>query len=187
MAEASQPIADPPLTLTSVLDDSKPGYMQPRVILHVEDNEADAFLLSYAIERVAAPLQVQWVKNGTEAIDYLSGSGPYQDRSRFPWPELVLLDVNLPALNGFEVLNWARKQPQLQKLPIVMLSSSNLEENVQRAKQLGANRYVVKSSDFRQAVEAVSCIVAGSHAPENSHTTGGAPNFRPRMKGQPKK
>ncbi len=129
--------------------------MGKRVILHVEDSEADAFLFAQELEIESPELSLQRVNNGTKALEYLSGTGAFADRSRYPVPELLLLDINLPGLNGFNVLAWARSQPALHDLRIWMVSSSDLQEDVERARQLGADRYLVKDPTFHQVVDAV--------------------------------
>jgi len=122
----------------------------PKTVLLAEDDENDAFLLMYAFKlaEVSNPLIV--VRNGQEAIWYLNAEGPYSDREKFPWPCVLLLDLKMPLMNGFDVLEWL-KDPQHRKgLPVIVLSSSDEESDVQRAMALGANAYRVKSCDFNK-------------------------------------
>jgi DNA-binding response OmpR family regulator len=81
-------------------------------------------------------------------MEYLSGSGPYENRSEHPLPSLVLLDLKLPRKSGFEVLSWIRSQNNLRRLRVVMLTSSRQNDDINRAAELGANAFVVKSVDF---------------------------------------
>jgi CheY-like chemotaxis protein len=89
---------------------------------------------------------VSHVEDGQQAIDYLSGKNSFADRARFPLPALVLLDIKLPFMSGFEVLRWIREQSNFPKLPVIMLTSSNQECDIERAYAFGANAYLVKPS-----------------------------------------
>ena len=126
-----------------------------KVVLHVEDSEDDAFFLQRAVTKNSPALTVRRVSDGGKALEYLTGAGAFKDRERFPLPELVLLDLKLPGLDGFDVLAWTRAQPALHNLPIFVLSSSALESDIRKAKELGADRYLVKSADFKEAADAV--------------------------------
>lgn len=116
-------------------------------ILQIEDREEDVFLLEYAFKRADIKNTVRVAADGQEAIDYLSGTGKFADRTRFPFPCLVLLDLKLPYKMGLEVLEWIRQQPTLRWLIVIILSSSVNEGDVQRAYELGANGFLVKPSD----------------------------------------
>jgi CheY-like chemotaxis protein len=87
------------------------------------------------------------------AMDYLSGSGAYADRQKFPLPCLVLLDLNLPMRAGLEVLEWIRQQPNLKKLVVVVFSSSALSTDIDRAYELGANSYITKPMELEKTME----------------------------------
>src|SRR5439155_21926607 len=95
---------------------------------------------------------VQSVTDGDEALDYLEGKPPFSDRELYPVPRLVLLDLKMPRVSGFEVLSWVRADPALQVMPVVVLSSSSHDVDVRRAYQLGANSYVVKPVAFDSLV-----------------------------------
>lgn len=114
------------------------------VVLLVEDNPRDARLIQRAMEKARMLNAVQVQSDGEAAIEYLAGTPPYDDRDRYPLPELVLLDLKLPRKNGFEVLEWLRAQPGLKRLPVVVLTSSDETPDVSRAYDLGANSYLVK-------------------------------------------
>jgi len=113
-------------------------------ILLVEDDQNDVFFIQYAFEvaNITNPLQI--VGDGQQAIDYLRGAGKYADRSRFAFPSLVLLDLKLPYVHGFEVLRWTRQQPSLNEVSVVVLASSPEERDLQKARELGAKSYLVK-------------------------------------------
>jgi CheY-like chemotaxis protein len=121
-------------------------------ILLVEDQEDDIFMITHAFERgcISNPLHV--VRDGEEAIAYLTGDGVFADRCKFPIPGLVLLDLQLPRLNGFDVLRWIRQQPHLGAVRVIVLTASTNVRDVNLAYQLGANSFLVKSEDFQQLV-----------------------------------
>jgi CheY-like chemotaxis protein len=113
-------------------------------ILLVEDNDDDVFAMQRALRKAQVSHSLQVVSNGEKAINYLSGSGGYADRAYYPLPSLVFLDLKLPYVTGFEVLAWMREQPGLDKMPVVVLSSSAEEMDRDRASALGAHLYLVK-------------------------------------------
>ena len=133
--------------------------MNAGVILHVEDDENDAFFVEHAFALAKLDVTLRQVRNGQEAVDYLEGTGPYCDRRAFPPPELLLLDLKMPVLNGFEVLAWVRSQPSFRTLPVFVLSSSEYEEDQQRAKQMGATGYVIKTPGFENVIRIVSNLI----------------------------
>ena len=134
--------------------------MKPTAVLHVEDDPNDAFLFRHALGKAELPLEIQHVCNGQQAIDYLSGKGDFSDRTQFPLPRLVLLDLKLPLLNGFEVLAWARSHNEFQRLPVFVLSSSDLPEDVSEAKRLGADDFFVKTDTFDDVIQALKNVSA---------------------------
>lgn len=117
-----------------------------RPILYAEDDENDAVLTNYAFEKaeILNPLVV--VADGKTAIEYLAGTGQYSNRTKYPLPCLVLLDLKLPRASGMEVLEWIRSQPTVCTLPVLMLTSSNQDSDIHRAYILGANGYLIKPS-----------------------------------------
>jgi CheY-like chemotaxis protein len=142
------------------------------VFLLVEDSENDAILIRRAFQKgnIINPLQV--VTNGDQAIAYLKGEGAFANRAEYPLPELVLLDLKLPGIDGFQVLRWIRQQSELKALRVVVLTSSDRIQDVNLAYQLGANSFLVKPVDFERFVE-ISQALKGywlwlSKAPEVS-------------------
>ncbi len=117
-----------------------------KTILLVEDEENDVFFLKHSFKEVGILNPLQVAVDGQEAMDYLSGNGEYADRERFPLPCLTLLDLKLPRVMGLEVLKWMREQPALKTLIVIILTSSRLGPDIERAYQLGANAYLVKPS-----------------------------------------
>ena len=119
-------------------------------ILLVDDSESDIFLLRTAFKKAPFSALLAEVSNGAEAIAYLAGEGPYSDRNQYPLPVIVLLDLNMPMKNGFDVLEWLRTQPTLRRLTTVILTASLRMEDVERAYDLGANSFLVKPSSMEE-------------------------------------
>lgn len=115
-------------------------------LLHVEDDPNDRLIMSILFRKVAPEIALESAADGVEAVEALS---------REPRPELVLLDLKLPKKNGFEVLDWARSRRELDGLPILVLSSSQERGDIDRAYELGANSYLVKSVDMATMREIV--------------------------------
>jgi CheY-like chemotaxis protein len=134
--------------------------MDKATILLAEDDPDDVLLTQLALEkaRLANPLQV--VRDGEEAIAYLNGDGCYDDRERFPLPILLLLDLNMPKVNGFEVLRWVRHESSLLQLPVAVMTSSSEDPHITRAYQLGADSYLLKPPN----AETLLALVQRLHA-----------------------
>jgi CheY-like chemotaxis protein len=128
------------------------GLNRTTTILLAEDDEDDILLIESAFKEASISYHLVVVKDGQRATEYLKGEGPYADRARYPMPFLLLLDLKMPIMNGFEVLKWIRSQPNLDRLLVVILSSSQISTDLSEARQLGTNCYLVKSSDYKQLV-----------------------------------
>jgi CheY-like chemotaxis protein len=127
-------------------------------ILLVEDNPDDVLLMKWAFSKANLVNPLQVVEDGEQAVAYLSGDGPYADRSRYPLPVLVLLDLKLPRKSGLEVLHWVRQQPGLKRLRIVVLTSSNQKADINQAHELGANSYLVKPGTLDSLIEMLKTV-----------------------------
>ncbi len=123
---------------------SGPDY----TILLVEDEENDALLLKRAFRKNNILNPVQWVKDGLEAVDYLRGHDKYANRELYPFPEVVLLDLKMPRMNGLELLAWIRDHPHTKVIPTIVMTSSGEESDIEKAYRLGANTYMIKPSDL---------------------------------------
>ena len=119
------------------------------VVLLAEDREDDIFLLRKALAQTDAPYILSVVRDGEQAIAYLSGQAPYEDRFKNPLPSLLLLDLKMPRKDGFEVLQWIREQPDFFALRVVVLTSSQESPDINRAYELGANSFLVKPAEFQ--------------------------------------
>ncbi len=116
----------------------------PAPVLYAEDSEDDAFLLQRAFRHASVPNPLVVVPNGKAVVQYLSATGPYADRSQHPFPRAVLLDIKLPHRTGLDVLCWIRQQPELRKLPVIMLTSSAQDRDISSAYAQGADGFLVK-------------------------------------------
>src|SRR5207245_385011 len=124
-------------------------------ILLAEDDPNDVLLIQRAFQKAGLRNALKVVADGADAIEYLSGRGNYSDRDKFPLPFLLLLDLKMPGTDGFEVLQWVRSEPDLKRLLVVVLTSSELQEDVDRAYELGANSYLVKPVEFDSMVNLI--------------------------------
>jgi CheY-like chemotaxis protein len=129
-------------------------------ILLIEDNPDDAELIEYAFEKAGVANPLVAVADGDAAVAYLGGTGAYADRTRHPLPALVLLDLKLPRRSGFEVLRFLRSQEATRHTPVVVLTSSNQHDDIQRAYEVGANSYLVKPVGRDALIEMVKSLNA---------------------------
>ncbi|MDB6026883.1 MAG: response regulator with CheY-like receiver domain and winged-helix DNA-binding domain [Verrucomicrobiales bacterium] len=127
--------------------------MSGKTILLADDEDNDALLLKRAFKKAAIAVQLMRVKDGEEAMDYLEGKGLYADRTQFPFPDLLLLDIKMPKRSGLEVLKWVREQERFKRLITVVLTSSKQAADVNQAYDLGANSYVVKPVAFQELIK----------------------------------
>jgi two-component system, response regulator len=129
--------------------------MSSATILLVEDNADDEALTLRALQKNNIKNEVVVARDGVEALDYLFGTGKYAGRDLTSMPQVVLLDLKLPKIDGLEVLRRVRSEEKTKFLPVVILTSSNEEQDRIRGYGLGANSYVRKPVDFSQFIEAI--------------------------------
>lgn len=127
-------------------------------ILLVEDDENDVTFMRLALKRAGITGALQHAEDGQQAIGYLRGDGAFADRSRYPLPALIFLDLKLPRVMGMDVLRWIRDQPCLDMLVVIILTSSQQRSDIRTACALRANSYIVKPSDPLQLQEIVSLV-----------------------------
>jgi CheY-like chemotaxis protein len=128
------------------------------VILLVDDNPHDVVLIRLAFRKVGIIDAIHLVKDGAEAMRYISGEGVYGDRRIYPPPTLVLLDLKMPGANGFEVLKWIRGQDTFDSLVVVVMSGSRDDADIQQAYELGANSYLIKPTKFEDLVRMMESL-----------------------------
>lgn len=130
------------------------------LILLVEDSRDDAFFLRRAFLKANLSHPIVDVRNGQQAVNYLSGNALFADRSLYPLPKLVLVDLKMPLMDGFEFLAWVRARPDLEGLPVIVVSSSDLPTDRDKAFKLGASDYFVKPNDPEDLVKVVEELQA---------------------------
>lgn len=119
-------------------------------ILVVDDSEDDALFVRRALEKAGMGKSCQMVRDGEEAIRYLQGEGVYADRQTHPFPTLILSDLKMPRMSGFELLRWVRKHRECSVIPTILFTSSAVESDVREAYELGANAYMVKPTSAKE-------------------------------------
>jgi len=129
--------------------------MGTKTILLVEDNPDDEELTLRALRKNNIINEVVVARDGVEAVDYLFGTGTYEGRDIHDLPQIVLMDLKLPKMDGLQVLHKIREDERTKLLPVVILTSSREEQDLLRGYQLGANSYIRKPVDFVQFTEAV--------------------------------
>ena len=132
--------------------------MNRQTILHVEDDPNDVVLLEHAFRKAGVDCEIKRVADGEEAIAYLAGEEQFADRQLFPIPRLILLDLKMPHLSGFDVLHWRRENEKMKSVPVVILSSSNHDVDLTRAYELGVNSYLIKPVSFDALVGIVKAL-----------------------------
>lgn len=144
--------------------------MEENLILLVEDCAEDASLVQAAFKKWGINNPIRVVPDGEQAVDYLAAKGNFSDRGKHPLPCLAILDLNLPTLSGFEVLQWIRAQKDLENLPVVVLSGTKNLTDFDQAHRLGANACVVKSLDLSELYDLIEHIDYFSHASDFNNT-----------------
>jgi len=120
------------------------------MVLVADDSEDDIFLLQRGFEKAGILVPMACVRDGEEALSWLEAVHANEDCGGSPWPTVILLDLKMPKVDGYGVLRWLQSRPLLRAVPVVVLSSSDLETDQTRVKALGAREYYVKPTDFRE-------------------------------------
>jgi CheY-like chemotaxis protein len=129
-----------------------------RTILLVEDETTDAMLLLRGFQKAEVLNPVVHLTNGDEALAYLAGIREYANRTQYPLPALILLDLKLPGMTGIQLLQWMRVQGEIRRIPVVVLTNDDNPDTIDAAYDLGANSYLVKpgnSADIGRMVQAI--------------------------------
>ena len=127
-------------------------------ILLVEDNPDDIMITQRALKEAKIINKLWIVRDGQEALDFLQHKGQYQDASANPKPGLIILDINLPKVNGLEVLKTIKQDPNLKRIPTVVLTVSRRDEDIVKGYNYGCNSFIQKPVEFEKFVEAVKLI-----------------------------
>ena len=131
---------------------------KPAVILLAEDDPGDQELTRRALEQSRIRNDLYIVEDGEEALDYLLRRGKYEDPASSPKPDLMLLDLNMPKMDGKQLLKQMRADPNLRRIPVVALTTSKQESDIIRTYDLGANSYIVKPVDMDQFINAIKVL-----------------------------
>ncbi len=129
-------------------------------VLHIDDDPNDTELLRAAARRASANFDLHNVEDGEKAMAYLTGTGIYADRVLYPLPSLILLDLKMPRATGLEILHWIRQNKQLGDVPVLVLSGSELQDDIRQAYETGANSYLIKPLKFEALVSLVKDVNA---------------------------
>jgi CheY-like chemotaxis protein len=135
-----------------------PVTLVPAILL-VEDNPVDAMLIQRAFRELKKDYRVSVVNDGALAVDYMKGDGLYADRKEYPFPRLILLDLSLPVMDGFQFLKWLREESALRHVPVVALSGSSFSPDIKRAYATGANSFLSKPSGLSELTGAVKDLM----------------------------
>ena len=131
---------------------------EQQVFLLAEDSESDVALMKQAFAKAGVINRLCVVSGGDEVIAYLKGEAPYNDPATYRLPFVLLLDLNMPGKNGFEVLQWVRAQPTLKRLIVIILTASSRAADADLAFDLGANFYLTKPGQFKELEDMTRCL-----------------------------
>ncbi|HEX9653329.1 MAG TPA: response regulator [bacterium] len=131
---------------------------RPLSLLVAEDDQDDRLMIREALDESQLPHQIDFVKNGAELMDYLYCHGTFAHRSGQPLPQLLLLDLNMPEKGGYEVLSEIKANPELRRIPTVMLTTSQAERDIVRAYDLGVSSFITKPVTFGALVDLMKAL-----------------------------
>jgi CheY-like chemotaxis protein len=126
-------------------------------VLVAEDQDSEITLYEHAFRRCGLS-NIFYVRDGKEAVDYLSAQGAFTDREKFPFPTCMLLDLKMPRMDGFEVLQWMLDHPACRVIPTMIMSNSGLPDDINRAYRLGCNAFFTKPTQLREMVDILALI-----------------------------
>lgn len=127
--------------------------MKLKTVLMAEDDEDDRMLLRKAFSHRFEKSILHCVEDGVELMKYLRKDAPYNDESKYPWPQLVLLDLNMPKKDGRQVLREIKTDKELCKIPVIVLTTSRQQDDIENAYRLGSNSYITKPSSFEGLID----------------------------------
>lgn len=124
-------------------------------ILIVEDIESDIRLFQIALKRNGVTGPIQFVLDGQQAMDYLQGLPPYDDRQKCPFPHIIYMDLKMPRVNGFQLLRWIKNHKECSVVPLIVFTASSQDADIKEAYHLGANAYLVKPTNLNELIEMI--------------------------------
>ena len=133
--------------------------LRMKTILYVEDDEHDVFFLRRAFRTHAPELRLENVTSVSDAIEYLNGAGQFANRKEFPLPDLVVSDVTIPGGSGFELVRWIRDHSRVKKIPVILLTGTAQELQVEKAQASGADFCIEKSTDFKELLAKIQILL----------------------------
>lgn len=133
--------------------------MENKTILIVEDSQDDKDLIIRAFKKSELKARVDVVRDGAEALEYMNGTGKFEGKTLYDLPDLILLDLKLPKIDGKEVLQAIRSDKNYCLIPVIILSSSDEHNDVNECYKLGANSYIKKPIDFKRFLEIISVLI----------------------------
>jgi CheY-like chemotaxis protein len=128
-------------------------------LLHIDDDPNDSLFLQRALDKACLPVHYHHLENAAAAMTYLSGHVPLNNGPRDGFPDLLVLDLKMPGISGFELLEWLQRQPHFPNLPVVVLSSSDRVEDRLLAFQFGARAFFTKSIEFRDLIDSITVLL----------------------------
>ncbi len=131
---------------------------KPAVILYAEDDDDDFLLVKDAFQESKLQTDLRRVKDGEELMNYLLRENSFKDEEKYPWPKIILLDLNMPKKDGREALKEIKSNPQLRRVPVVVLTTSRAEEDVHRTYDLGVNSFIRKPIHFDKFVDIIKTL-----------------------------
>lgn len=134
------------------------GGADGKTVLYAEDDDNYSLLMRCAFKQGGCAQQLQHVKNGLDAMDYLKGEGRYSDRARYPLPCVALVDLKMPMMGGFELLDWIRRSSSHRHLPVIILTCSDELRDIRRAYELGANSFLVKPINVQDLQDTLKAV-----------------------------
>jgi CheY-like chemotaxis protein len=134
--------------------------MAAKVVLLVDDDKNSALFVRFAFKHMDCPPALQYVPNALEAIQYLTGQGRFANRALYPIPDLLLLDLKMPSMDGFEFLEWLGSQADFSHLPVVILTGSIYQPDADRALSLGADGFLIKTVELLDLRESLKQTLA---------------------------
>ncbi len=130
----------------------------PINILLAEDDEDDTEIILLAFQEAGVKNNLYIVRNGQEVLDYLDRKDPYQDTKKYPLPQLIFLDINMPRVSGIDALKKLKGDPRHKAIPVIMLTSSKHEADIAESYNYGAAAYIVKSINHKEFIETIRCF-----------------------------